>query len=150
MTENDSSAPVVISIADLMGEYQIDSEAAAAKYSGKVLTLTGGIVQSVMRVKHGDEFYILSMSHSSGGKKMYKIDCYYPVEAEAMLTKLEVGQSFSPSGTWKGLRLMNCVIDSGGAVLKAGGFRFSRRLLWLIAGGLAVIGAVLFALRLLL
>ena len=144
MADNDSSEPIVISIADLMSEYQIDTDAAAAKYSGKVLTLTGGTVQGVMKIKHGEEHYILSIMYSSGGNKMYKIDCYYPVEAGIVLNKLEAGQSFSPSGTWKGLKLMNCVLDSGLVVLDERGFRLSklsRKMLWLIAGGLAVLTA---------
>ena len=144
MADNVSSEPIAISIADLMSEYQSDSSAAAAKYTGKVLTLTGGTVQSVMKIKHGEERYIVSMMYSSDGKKMYKIDCYYPVEAGIVLNTLKAGQSFAPSGTWKGLKLMNCMLDAGLVVLDEKGVRLSKpsgRMLWLIVGGLAVIAA---------
>ena len=143
---------VVVSIAEIMGEYQQDSSSASAKYYGKLLTLTGGTVQGVMKVKHGEEQYIVSVGYSTGGKKMYKIDCYYPVEAELRLKALTVGQEFSPTGTWKGLKLMNCVWRFGAAEIVSAIVRPSRRKFWLVVGGLGVLaaGALFYVMRVML
>ncbi|MEE8413093.1 MAG: hypothetical protein V3R96_00945 [Dehalococcoidales bacterium] len=107
-----STAGIEITVSELLSEYQIDAEAADARFANQVIRITGVIDR--VEVKDAFNIYFINLISSEADRLLQGVKCVFNSKYGSKLSQLVNGQTVMVQGEYSGsvidISLKDCIL----------------------------------------